>query len=91
MNNFWEMELFEIGSFEFIAYIFYHFFILMGYFLMVMVFGSEANGIDHKIKLRLTKIAQECNDMKNLANNQKIYVQGSEIKILNEESNEPQN
>jgi hypothetical protein len=50
MNQVLEMELFEIGSFEFIIYCFYQFFVLMGYFLIVMLYGSEANSNDHKIK-----------------------------------------
>ena len=56
----------------------------MGYFFVILYYGSKANDIDFKIKEKLVMLAQDCNDIKQIAmddlvfsdSNNQIHIKG---------------
>ena len=45
----------------------------MGYFFIILYYGSKANDIDHKLKAKLFKLAHDCTCIKEIARDNLVY------------------
>jgi len=45
----------------------------MGYFFIILYYGSQANDIDHKLKAELFKLAHDCTCIKEIARENLVY------------------
>ena len=52
----------QVGSRYFITHSFYTFSVLVAYLVVILIYGAQANDIDHKIKDDLIKIQVDCNE-----------------------------
>jgi len=51
-----QKSLFDAGSTYYLVHAFYDFSVFLGYFLVILIYGSQANAIDYEIKDLLIKI-----------------------------------
>ena len=75
------------GSTYFLSHAFYDFAVFFGYFVVILLYGAEANNIDFKIKDLLIKLQVDCNEAVILAHQQLVYEKDGHIHIMKKQSN----
>ena len=53
-----------MASILFIGYATFDFFVIMGYFMVILSYGSQANATDFEIKELLVELSKDCNETK---------------------------
>ena len=73
----------SVGSPYFLVHSFYNFSILIGYLIIILIYGSEANAIDFELQNILNKLQVDCNEADLLQNRNRVYTTHSgEIDII---------
>ena len=62
------------------AYASYDFFVLLGYFLVILYYGVKVNEIDYEFKELLVKLAKDCNEIKTFCDNGRVWMKKSNNK-----------
>ena len=62
-----------VGSVLFVAYGFFTFFVIFGYFMVIMWKGIQANNTDYQIKELLVLLGKDSIEIKQLCDNGKVW------------------
>ena len=57
----------------FLAYATYDFFIVIGYFMVILNYGKQANQTDFEIKELLVELSKDCNETKQLCDDGRLW------------------
>ena len=72
----------EVGPPDFLIYGLYSFLVCMVEFTYVLVYGSEANAMDNKLKEYLLNFTQECSDSRHLGLDEAVFEKDGKVFIL---------
>ena len=75
-------SLFDAGSTFYLFHSFFDFGVFVGYLIVILIYGSEANAIDYELKALLIKIQIDCNEAITLANQYMVYEKDGLIHIM---------
>jgi len=70
------------GSKYFLAHAFFDFAVFYGYFIVILLYGAEANNIDLEIKDLLIKLQVDCNEAVVLAHQELVYEKDGLVHIM---------
>jgi hypothetical protein len=70
------------GSTYFLTHAFYDFAVFFGYFVVILVYGAEANNIDEELKDLLIKLQVDCNEAVILARQELVWEKDGEVHIM---------
>jgi hypothetical protein len=70
------------GSDYFLTHAFYDFTCFFGYFIVILLYGAQANNIDFELKDLFTKIQIDCNEAIVLAHQEMVYEKDGVVHIM---------
>lgn len=70
------------GSTYFLTHAFYDFAVFFGYFVVILIYGAEANNIDEELKDLLIKLQVDCNEAVILARQELVWEKDGKIHIM---------
>lgn len=63
----------DVASMLFIGYATFDFFVIMGYFFIILNYGSQANATDFEIKELMVELSKDCSETKQLCDDGRIW------------------
>ena len=71
-----------VGSPYYITHSIWDFSVIFGYFLIILIYGSEANNTDYLLRDLLTKIQIDCNEAVILAHGDNVFEKNGDVHII---------